>query len=67
MKFLNIITRAGAVGMGLALLWHFSNIWQYGSHYIQEPQFLVLVFETALIAVLIILSAIKLVSEIKPQ
>ena len=34
------------VAVSLALLWHFSNIWIYGEHLIQEPSRWVLVLET---------------------
>jgi len=34
-------------GMSVALLWHFSNIWRYGQHLIQEPNILILSLETA--------------------
>ncbi|KKM68510.1 hypothetical protein LCGC14_1460140 [marine sediment metagenome] len=37
------------MGTSVALLWHFSNIWIYGSHYIGEPSRIVLSLETVLL------------------
>lgn len=37
------------VGLSTAFLWHFSNIWLFGSLTIGEPNVLWLVFETLLV------------------
>lgn len=35
------------VSLSIAFLWFFSCIWVYGSHYIQEPNPLILICEVA--------------------
>ena len=35
------------IGMAVSFLWHFSNIYIYGSHFIQEPRLVVLWTEIA--------------------
>jgi len=45
MKFRDEIASSLIMGMSLAFLWHFSNIWRYGSHTIQEPSRTVLIME----------------------
>lgn len=62
---MNIIVKSGAIGMGLALLWHFSNIARFGTHLIQEPNQLTLICEVVLILFLVILSTISLVKDFK--
>lgn len=61
MKILGVITNAGAASMGLAFLWHLSNIIRFGSHYIVEPNTLTLVGEIMLILVLVVLAIIGLI------
>jgi hypothetical protein len=41
------IRDAMIIGLSGALLWHFSNIWRYGQHIIQEPNEVILIVETA--------------------
>lgn len=45
MKFRDVIASGVIMDMSLAFLWHFSNIWRYGSHTIQEPSVPVLIME----------------------
>ncbi len=35
------------IALSLVLLWHFFNIWRYGSFYIAEPNVVVKIAETA--------------------
>ena len=41
----NIVSNLLLVGVSAALLWFLSNIARFGSHYIQEPDSLILLFE----------------------
>ena len=57
---------AGAVIMGesLAFLWVFSNILRFGSHFINEPNFLVLVLEILLLLSLFVFGIYLVLSKI---
>ena len=52
---LDVCTRAGLIGIGCANLWIFSNIWRFGSHFVNEPNRLILVCEILLIVALVVL------------
>ena len=45
MRLLNCIKDYLFIGMTLAFLWHFSNIFLLGPHKIQEPNMTILVME----------------------
>lgn len=64
MQAIKIISSAGSIGMGVAFLWHFSNILRYGQHVIQEPSYPMLIGEILFIVILIILATIKIINEI---
>lgn len=51
--------------ISLALLWFFSRIWVEGSHYIQEPNIMILIMETAGIATIFGFSVYNLIRVIK--
>ena len=42
------------IGMSLAFLWHFSNIWRLGVHTVGEQSLPALIFETALILAILV-------------
>ena len=42
---LRVINSLLVIGMGVAFLWHFKNIWCYGGMIIKEPNHVVLIFE----------------------
>jgi len=74
MNMKTCIIDALVIGLSVALLWHFSNIWRYGQHLIQEPNTIVLTLETAGLLLILSFGVIKLVgdlkeerSEVKPQ
>ena len=50
----DLIRDALIVGLSGALLWHFSNIWRYGRHLVQEPNKIILILETAGLVVIFI-------------
>ena len=41
------------IGMSLALLWHFSNIWRYGQYLVGEPDLTVRSAETLLLLLIL--------------
>ena len=42
------------IGLSIALLWHFSNIWRYGQYVVGEPNIVIRILETVgLLAILI--------------
>lgn len=66
-NILSITSRAGTLGIALALLWHLSNILRHGEHIIREPSKPVLIAEIVLVAILAILCAINLFREMKAK
>lgn len=59
------ITGTLIVGLSLALLWHFSNIWLYGQHIIQEPNKTILIAETILLLGILIFGFYIMITELK--
>lgn len=55
------------VGLSIALLWHFSNIWRYGPHLIDEPNMLILSLETVGLFIILIFGICKHISDIKRE
>jgi len=53
------------IGMSVALLWHFSNIWRYGQHLIQEPNIIILSLETAMLLIIFAFGVYKLVGDFR--
>ena len=60
-----VMAYGGLVGACLALLWHFSNIIKYGSHYIQEPNGTILALEVILIGSLAILAVTNIILDLR--
>ncbi len=63
----HVIGNGIIVGLSIALLWHFSNIWRYGSHLINEPNVLVLSLETVGVFLILIFGISKFISDIKRE
>ncbi len=61
------IIDALVIGLSAAALWHFSNIWRYGQHLIQEPNTLVLTLETAGLLLILGFGVIKLAGDLKEE
>jgi len=53
------------IGMSVALLWHFSNIWRYGQHLIQEPNIIILSLETVVLLLIFAFGVYKLVGDFR--
>jgi len=67
MNMKTYIIDALVIGLSAALLWHFSNIWRYGQHLIQEPNTIVLTLETAGLLLVLGFGVIKLVGDLKEE
>lgn len=55
------------VALSIALLWHFSNIWRYGSHLINEPNVLVLSLETVGVFLILTFGISNYISALKRE
>jgi len=53
------------MALSAALLWHFSNIWRYGQHLIEEPNVIIRGLETAGLLGIFIFGATKYISDLK--
>ena len=61
----NAIANGVIIGLSASLLWHFSNIWRYGQHLIQEPNIAILSLETAGLLLILIFGISKCISDLK--
>jgi len=61
----NAIANGAIIGLSASLLWHFSNIWRYGQHLIQEPNITILSLETAGLLLILIFGISKCISDLK--
>ncbi len=61
----DVIADGAIVGMSAALLWHFSNIWRYGQHLIQEPNTAVKSTETVGLLVILAFGISRFVNHLK--
>jgi len=59
----DLIADAVIIGMSVALLWHFSNIWRYGQYLVGEPNILTRSLETAALLLILVFGVTKLVSD----
>jgi len=60
-----VIASGLVIGLSSALLWHFSNIWRYGKHFIQEPNTPIFITETAFLVVIWAFGFYSLIKEAK--
>ena len=65
MNMRNAIADGAIIGLSIGLLWHFSNIWRYGQHLIQEPNIVILSLETVGLLVILIFGISKYISDLK--
>jgi len=61
----DVIHNALIIGMSVTLLWHFSNIWRYGQHLIQEPNIIILSLETVALLIILAFGIGKYISDLK--
>ena len=65
MKVKDLVLDVALVGLSAALLWHFSNIWRYGQHLIQEPDIVILSLETAGLLLILAFGVSKYISDLR--
>ena len=65
MNVKDLVLDAVVVGLSAALLWHFSNIWRYGQHLIQEPNIVILSLETAGLLFILAFGVSKCISDLR--
>lgn len=65
MNLKDLIADGVIIGMSLALLWYFSNMWRYGQHLIQEPDIVILSLETAGLLLILAFGVSKYISDLK--
>ena len=65
MKVKDLVLDAVVIGLSAALLWHFSNIWRYGQHLIQEPDIVILSLETAGLLFILAFGVSKYISDLR--
>lgn len=67
MNVRNIIIDGLIMALSAALLWHFSNIWRYGQHLVEEPNIVIRSLETAGLIGIFIFGTIKYISDVKAK
>ena len=65
MKLKDLIADGVIIGMSLALLWHFSNMWRYGQYLVGEPNIAIRSLETAGLLAMLVFGVTKIVSDLK--
>ncbi len=65
MRFRLCVLGSLALGMAICLMVHFAFIWKYGKFYIYEPNPLILVMETVMMAAIIIYALYCVISSLK--
>ena len=63
----DLMADALIIGMGAALLWHFSNIWRYGQYLAQEPNVAIRSLETAGLLLILAFGISKFVSDLRKR
>ena len=61
----NMVFNGIIMGLSIALLWHFSNIWRYGQYLVGEPNIVIRSLETAGLLLILVLGACKCVKDIR--
>ena len=67
MSIKNLVADAMVIALSFALLWHFSNIWQYGQFLIQEPNIVILSVETVILLIMLGFGIWKFVRDLKAK
>ena len=61
----DIIANGVIIGMSVAFLWHFSNIWRYGQYLVGESNIVIRSLETAGLLLILAFGVSKYVSDLK--
>ena len=63
MKLKDLIGDTLVIGMSIALLWHFLNIWRYGQYLVGESNILIRSVETAGLLIILVFGIAKFVTD----
>jgi len=55
------------IGLSIAFLWHFSNIWRYGQYVVGEPNIVIRSLETAGLLAILIFGISNFISSMKRE
>jgi len=64
-KLKDLIGDTLVIGMSVALLWHFANIWLYGQYLVGEPNILIRSLETVGLVIILVFGTAKFVIGLK--
>ena len=67
MSVKDLIADVLIIGLSVALLWHFSNIWRYGQYLAGESNIVVRSLETAGILLILAFGISKYISDLKAK
>ena len=67
MNKMDIAIDSIVIGLSVALLWHFSNIWRYGQHLITEPSITILTMETGFFLLTLTFGVLKCMRDAKKR
>ena len=65
MKVKGLVLDALVIGLSASLLWHFSNIWRYGQHLVEEPNIAIRSLETGGLLFILAFGVGKFISDLK--
>ena len=67
MDIKHLIADGLIVGLSVALLWHFSNIWRYGQYLVGEPNIVIRSLETMGLLLILAFGVAKCISDLKER
>lgn len=65
MNIRELITDLIIISQSAFLLWHFSNIWRYGSYLVEEPNLIILILETVLLLLIFTFGVSRYISNLR--
>jgi len=65
MTLKDVIADLIIIGLSMAFLWHFSNMWRYGRYLVGEPNLLIRGLETGLLLVILVFGIVRFISRFR--
>jgi len=65
MNIRELITDCIIISQSVFLLWHFSNIWRYGSYLVEEPNGIIRTLETVLIVFILAFGVSRFINNLR--
>jgi len=62
-----VIANGALVGMSVALLWHFLNIWRYEQYLVGEPNIVIRSLETVGLLIILVFGISKYIMDLKRE